>query len=39
MASGAACRDNMLCIKPIPLDAVRGLDQHVGMLKVIFILL
>jgi hypothetical protein len=35
---GTLCRDNMLCIKLIPLDAVRGLDQHVGMLKVIFVL-
>ena len=28
--------DNLLCIKLIPLDAVRGLDQHVGMLNDIF---
>ncbi|MBS1236105.1 MAG: hypothetical protein H6R46_900 [Proteobacteria bacterium] len=31
--SGTVCRDNMLCVKLIPLDVVRGLDQHVGMLK------
>jgi len=36
--AGSACRYNMLCLKPIPLDAMRDLDQHVGMLKVIFII-
>ena len=34
---GTRCRVNLLCIKPIPLDAVRGLDQHVRMPIVVFI--
>ena len=29
-------RDNLLCIKLIPLDALPHLDQHVGMTEIIF---
>jgi hypothetical protein len=37
MGTIMACHDNLLCVKRIPLDAMRGLDQHVHMLITIFI--